>query len=66
VKGRTKFEMNKTSDALCLGGLGEFCNVLASSNTIDILRLAGLPVINTIMYSFSDMRTYKNNGLQHS
>ena len=28
--------MNKIFEDLCLGGLGEFCNVLASSETIDI------------------------------
>jgi hypothetical protein len=66
VKGRTKFEMNKTSDTLCLGGLGEFCSVLASSDTIDILRLAVLPVINTIAYSLSEMETNTADFLQHS
>lgn len=38
VNGRTRFVMNNTSDDLCLGGLGERCNVLASSDTIEILR----------------------------
>jgi hypothetical protein len=66
VKGRTKFEMNKTSDTLCLGGLGEFCSVLASSDTIDILRLAVFPEINAHMYSFSQMETNTNDGLQHN
>jgi hypothetical protein len=45
--------MNKILDALCLGGLGEFCSVLASSDTIDILRVTTLPEINNPIYSLS-------------
>jgi hypothetical protein len=66
VKGRTKFDINKTLDALCLGGLGEFCSVLASSDTIDILRVTTLPEINNHIYSLYTREVDINGGLKNN
>lgn len=62
VNGRTKFDINKILDALCRGGLGEFCSVLASSDTIDILRVTTLPEINYHNYSLSTSEGDINGG----